>query len=88
MGCEWIAAAGATWQGAMASALLVIAAVAAIGVLILRHDRTAAPAAAWQTPLTPGERAVDILKERYARGEIGYEEFDRRLGHLLTAHGE
>jgi uncharacterized membrane protein len=91
MGCEWMVTAGTTWQGAMASALsvlLLVAAVTAVGALLLRHGRTAAPAAAWQAPATPGEGAVGILKERYARGEIGYEEFDRRLGHLLSPSRE
>ncbi|MEE2049677.1 SHOCT domain-containing protein [Nocardiopsis tropica] len=70
------------------STLLFVAAIATIGALMLRHGRTAAPAAAWQAPVTPGEGAVDILKERYARGEIGFEEFNRRLGHLLNPSRE
>jgi putative membrane protein len=31
---------------------------------------------------TPGDRAIDILRERYARGEIGKEEFEAKLRDL------
>ncbi|ASU85988.1 hypothetical protein CDO52_02630 [Nocardiopsis gilva YIM 90087] len=82
-----MAAAGPAWQGVVASTLstlLLVAAIAAVAVLLLRHGRPAVAAVAPQASVPQGESAVDILKERYARGEIDHEEFDRRLTHLLN----
>jgi putative membrane protein len=57
--------------------ILLIAIVAVVMVLIGRGiGRGAAP-----TP-GPRESALDILKSRYARGEIGEEEFERRRREL------
>lgn len=92
MGCaEWMNGAGSAWQGALASTLstfLLIAAIAAVAVLFLRHGRPPVAVAAPQASVPQGESAVDILKERYARGEIDHEEFDRRLSHLLNRSSE
>ncbi|MCP8882413.1 SHOCT domain-containing protein [Devosia sp. XJ19-1] len=58
--------------------LIVVAVVAAIAHLVRR------PVGSWQgTPQAPGRTALDILKERFARGEIDkadYEERRRVLG--------
>ncbi len=70
MGAWW--GFGPMWLGGLFSLLLLALLIAGI-VLAVRH-LTAAPAAG------PGQgggpRALEILKERYARGEIGKEEFE------------
>ena len=54
-------------------ALLIVALVAAIRWL-------------WRSPRAgePADRALAILRERYARGEIGREEFEARWQDLST----
>jgi len=74
---------GGGWEGMFFGPLfmvLVIAAVVAIVLLLVRR-----PGGSWQGTLTPppGRTALDILKERFARGEIDkadYEERRRALG--------
>lgn len=54
--------------------ILVLAAVIAVGALFVRW--VSGP---WHGALPPpGRTALDILKERYARGEIEKDEFDER----------
>jgi len=55
--------------------ILVLAVVIAVAVLLVRW--LGGP---WQgtTPAPPGRTPLDILKERFARGEIGKEEFEER----------
>ena len=56
--------------------ILVLALVIAIAVLLVRW--LAAPGHGAVAPLPPGRTPLDILKERFARGEIDKEEFDER----------
>lgn len=57
--------------------ILALAAVIAIPVLLIRWF-----GGPWQGPsphqLPPGRTPLDILRERYARGEIDKEEFEER----------
>jgi putative membrane protein len=57
--------------------LLVIGGVALIVVWAVRQGRS--------TPAGPGrsvDRSLEILRERYARGEISYEEYDKMRRNL------
>jgi putative membrane protein len=57
--------------------ILVLALVIAAAVLLVRW--LAGPSHPIQPPpAPPGRTALDILKERYARGEINKEEFEDR----------
>lgn len=72
---------GFGWLGSLLFLVLLV-----LGVVYLaraldggRHDRSAPPSDA----LPSGEdRALQILRERYARGEIDQEEFERRKAGL------
>lgn len=74
---------GGGWDGMFFGPLfmvLVLAAVVAVVVLLVRW-----PGRSWHSPMPPpsGRTALDILKERFARGEIDkadYEERRRVLG--------
>ncbi len=52
--------------------LLLVVGVVALVIWALRQHGGVAPSA------PPGRNAVDILKERFARGEIDKEEFEER----------
>ena len=56
--------------------ILVLALVIAVAVLLVRW--LAGPWQAASHPLPPGRTPLDILKERFARGEIDKDEFEER----------
>lgn len=73
---------GGGWDGMFFGPLLmllVIVAVVVTAILVMRR-----PGVSWQgTTQAPGRTPLDVLKERYARGEIDkadYEERRRVLG--------
>jgi putative membrane protein len=72
---------GGGWYGMIFGPLLMILALAAaIAVAALLFRWIAGPWHGAQPPypMQSGRTALDILKERYARGEIDKEEFDER----------
>ncbi|WSJ62908.1 SHOCT domain-containing protein [Streptomyces sp. NBC_01310] len=70
------------WVAVSLSILLVALAVAAVVLLLRSVDRF--PSGSAQPPAAPS--AEQVLAERYARGEIDEEEYERRLT-ALRAHG-
>ena len=62
--------------------ILVLGVVVAVAVLLVRW--LAGPWHSIQMPhhMAPGRTPLDILKERYARGEIDKEEFEERRRNL------
>ena len=71
------------WGGMIFGPLMMILVVAAIVVLVvvaLRWLGSTGHGTAPQAP--PGKTPLDILQERFARGEIDREEFEERRGVL------
>jgi putative membrane protein len=70
---------GGYWLGGFIGMLLIAAALACIVFLVVWLVR--------QMPRKPGEgedeSAIDILKRRYARGEISREEYERMKKDIL-----
>ncbi|GAA2437678.1 hypothetical protein GCM10010191_60790 [Actinomadura vinacea] len=70
--------------------IFILAAAAAVITLIIRAaarpPHTAAPAA--DRAGRGGERAQDVLAERYARGEIDSDEYRERLATLTRTPGD
>ncbi len=64
------------WGVGMTLSLLVWALLLAGVVLVVRW--VLAPGSPGGAAGTGGEPALDILKKRYARGEIGHEEFEAK----------
>jgi len=73
---------GGGWYGMMIFGplfmILVLALVIAVAVLLVRWLGGAWPPAQPPHHILPGRTPLDILKERYARGEIDKEEFEER----------
>ena len=71
---------GGGWYGLMFGPLMmivVIAAVIVLAVLAIRWLGGASPTSP-HGPFAAGRAPLDILKERFARGEIDQEEFEER----------
>lgn len=63
------------WMGmAFGFIVLLIFLALAIWMIVIFSRRNTA-----ENPVPPSSRAIEMLKERYARGEIGTEEFRERL---------
>lgn len=63
------------WMGmAFGFIVLLIFLALAIWMIVVFSRRNAT-----EGPVPPSSRAIELLKERYARGEIGTEEFRERL---------
>jgi putative membrane protein len=73
-------------MGWMASMMIVSWLVGVSLVALLVVGIIAAVRRLWRSPSVgaPDDRALEILRERYARGEIGKEEFDTRRRDLST----
>lgn len=72
---------GGGWYGMIFGPLLMIvllAGVIAVTVLLVRWVAGPWHGAQPPHPTQPGRTPLDILKERYARGEIDKEEFEER----------
>lgn len=67
--------------------LLAVAAAAVVALVMILRDRTArsAAVAGAPAPTPPRTEASRILDERYARGEIDDEEYQRRRAVLRSA---
>lgn len=60
-------------------AILMLAVAIAVGVWLVRWlGGPGQPPGGWHHTTPPGRAPLDILKERYARGEIDKEEFEER----------
>jgi putative membrane protein len=68
------------WWAVMIFGMVVFWTVLVFGVVVLvRHNGHVHGGVASTSPTTP---AIDILNERFARGELNEEEFKRRLALL------
>jgi putative membrane protein len=67
--------------------LLAVAAAAVVALVLILRDRSARGAVATgaTSPLAPDTEATRILDERYARGELDDEEYQRRRGVLRSS---
>jgi len=59
--------------------ILVLAVVIAVAILIVRSLGGPWQGGSHSHHLSPGRTPIDILKERFARGEIDKNEFEERL---------
>jgi uncharacterized membrane protein len=67
----------------MAGLAAVLGAAGVAGVAILRRSALVRPGFPGAVPSYAPDRAVEVLKDRYARGELGHDEFLRHLDALL-----
>ena len=61
--------------------VMVIGGIVVLVALLMRGSRTAPPPSAWRRE-TGGQTPFDILRERFARGEIDRQEYEDRKGLL------
>jgi putative membrane protein len=69
------------WSGMIFGPLMMIAVLAAIivvAVLVIRWLGGSPSGGSWPAGQLPARTALDILKERFAKGEIDKEEFEER----------
>jgi putative membrane protein len=67
------------WLALMIVAMVIFWVVFVVGVVVVvRHYLHARPSAG-PTSSSPGDAAVSVLKERFAKGEVSEEEYTRRL---------
>lgn len=72
---------GFGWVGPLLFLALLVLGVVYLG-RALGAGRNEHPASGSEPPLKSEDRALQILRERYARGEIDADEFDRRKAAL------
>lgn len=73
-GAPWGASGGGDWSGLLLTILVAILLIVAIAFLVLRiAERRGSTLLA-----SGGNRALEVLKERYARGEIDRKEFEEK----------
>lgn len=66
------------WMGLGMIGMVLFWALIIVAIVVLVRWLGGLPASSVPPPaLPPSKTAIDILKERYARGEIGKEEFER-----------
>jgi putative membrane protein len=71
------------WLALMIGAMVIFWVVFVVGVVVVvRHYLHARPSASPASSLSPGDAAVSVLKERFAKGEVSEEEYTRRLKFL------
>jgi len=77
---------GLGWMGMLFGGLMMLLFWGGLIALIFFAARALARSGSDQshTPPPAGSKAVDILKERYARGEITKEQFEEMKRDLLT----
>jgi len=71
---------GGGWLALMIVAMVIFWVVFVVGVVVVvRHYLHARPAVTPSVSPSPGDAAVSVLKERFAKGEVTEEEYARRL---------
>ncbi|MEX2650313.1 MAG: SHOCT domain-containing protein [Alphaproteobacteria bacterium] len=66
------------WWGMILGPFMMIALLAIVVAVVVLLVRWLGGTAHHQVPHPPGKTALDILKERFARGEIDKQEFEDR----------
>ena len=66
------------WHGMFFGPLMMIIFIAVVVVLVVLAVRWLGGSHGASQPLSPAKTPLDILKERFARGEIDKEEFEER----------